>query len=310
MKVLDRAFIRAYEMGDTEQPTAALPSTGATTVTAVASVTTAPSFGAAKPIADSPAIDGGEDFLRVTARIDAAEVGIDLSAAPVKPQNMPPAIRPLLQVDRFAWPEICGSLIAAQPAFTGLADELLTCVADTPRLFAITSRHRGEGRTTFLLTLARLLAGRGCRVAMVDGDFQNPQLARQLGILPEAGWEDVLSGRLPLPEVLIESNEDQVTLLPLRAAVHKSDTLTRGPRTASTLESLRHSYQLVLCDVGTLSERARDLVPLLAAGSFDASILVRDIRMTSAKELSDAARRLTDAGIATYGVAENFVPAA
>jgi Mrp family chromosome partitioning ATPase len=142
---------------------------------------------------------------------------------------------------------------------------------------------------------------------MVDGDFHNPQLARQLGVLPEAGWEDVLSGRLPLPEVLIESNEDQLALLPLRAPVHKSDSLTRGPRTASTLESLRHSYQLVLVDVGTLSERARDLVPLLAAGSFDAAILVRDVRMTSTKELSDAAQRLTDAGIPTYGIAENFV---
>jgi protein-tyrosine kinase len=174
-------------------------------------------------------------------------------------------------------------------------------------VLAVTSRHRGEGRTTMLLTLAKLLAGRGIRVAMIDGDFHNPQLARQLGILPESGWEDVLSGRLPLPEVLIESNEDQITLLPLRAAVHKSDALTRGPRTASTFDALRHSYQLVLVDVGTLSERARDVAPLLAAGSFNAAILMRDIRMTSPKELADAAQRLLDAGIQTYGIAENFV---
>jgi Mrp family chromosome partitioning ATPase len=261
MKVLDRAFIRAYEIGDVDPAGAA------------------------------------------TAHLEA---GIDLSSQTAR-QEPPPAIRPLLQVDRFAWPEICGSLIAVQAGFTSLAEEILASIANTTRLLAITSRYRGEGRTTLLLTMAKLLSAGGCRVAMVDGDFQNPQLARQLGILPEAGWEDVLSGRLPLAEALIESNADRIALLPLRGPVHKSDALARGPRTASTLETLRHSYQLVLADVGMLSERARDLTPLLAVGSFDAAILVRDIRMTSTKELSDAAQRLTDAGIQTYGIAENFV---
>jgi Mrp family chromosome partitioning ATPase len=313
MKVLDRAFIKAYEMGDVDPASVATLPEAPVRTPVVASVTVIEKPTPA-PVRTSPApapLDLGADFLAGISVTAEVEAGIDLSVSTritrPTPSATGPATRPLLQVDRFAWPEICDALVSAQPEFLPLVEELLACAIETPRLLAITSRHRGEGRTTFLLTVARLLAARGCKVAMVDGDFQNPQLARQLGILPEAGWEDVLSGRLPLPEVLIESNEDQIALLPLRGPVHKSDALTRGPRTASTLDALRLSYQLVLVDVGTLSERARDLVPLLAAGSFDAALLVRDIRMTSPKELSDAAQRLVDAGIQTYGIAENFV---
>src|SRR5262249_51286860 len=102
--------------------------------------------------------------------------------------------------------------------FERLAETLLL-VRDRQLLKVVlfTSCHRAEGRTTLVLTLARALARHPGRFLLVDADLTGPMLARQLGLRPETGIDDVIEGGRPLGEALYEAVDDHLTVLPLRA---------------------------------------------------------------------------------------------
>ena len=96
-----------------------------------------------------------------------------------------------------------------------LADALADGIEQGRQVVAMSGCRRGDGCTTVLLCVARSLAERGHRVAMIDADVDHPLLARRLGLLPESGWEETFSSRLPVEEVIIESVQDRLGVLPL-----------------------------------------------------------------------------------------------
>ena len=166
--------------------------------------------------------------------------------------------------------------------------------------------RRGQGCTTLLLIAAKRLAARGLKVVMVDANFENPMLARRLGLLPEAGWEKVLTGDLSLAEVLIESIEDRLAILPLQTP---ASSLQEGPDLAGNLDPLRQHFDVVLVDLGRCSTKANAAGGPLTAGRrwLDAVVLVNDVRCTPRAELIQAAARLRATGLVELGVAENYV---
>jgi hypothetical protein len=112
---------------------------------------------------------------------------------------------PLLQVDGFVWPSGCTRLSTSSGGqIDQLADALTGGLDRGQRVLAVSACHRADGCTTLLLCVAQSLARRGLKIALVDADTDNPLLAQRLGLVPEAGWEAVLAGRLPLGEVTIE----------------------------------------------------------------------------------------------------------
>ena len=126
------------------------------------------------------------------------------------------SLKPTFQVDRFAWPKPCDTLLEVADATLGqLAEALMAESRGGRKAWYLTSTRRAEGRTTLAICVARYLAQRGVPVALVDADFQNPQLARRLGVLPQVGWESVLDGSAPLGDAMIHATGAGVTLLPL-----------------------------------------------------------------------------------------------
>jgi Mrp family chromosome partitioning ATPase len=221
------------------------------------------------------------------------------------------AFRPLLQVDRFTWPRPCSRLVtAAAGELDRLSDELLAVQARGQKVLAIAGCRRGEGSTTVLLCTARRLAERGLRVVMVDADLADPQLARRLGVLPQFGWESAWAGRLPLAEVVIESAENRLALLPLREASAAVGPWGDGKAIiAENIDTLRANFDLVLVDLGPLED------PAVIGGSFgrevsrrlDGVILVQNVRLAARERLAEVQRRLAAAGIAQAGIVENLV---
>jgi Mrp family chromosome partitioning ATPase len=208
-------------------------------------------------------------------------------------------LQPLLEVDAFAWSKVSTKLsLAAGVQLDRLADALAAGIAEGRKVVGLAGCRRRQGCTTLLLCAARRLAARGLKVVMVDADFDHPKLARRLGLLPESGWEEVLAGELPLAEVLIESLEDRVALLPLPAPLSTESGL---PAPAASLDPLRRHYDLVLVDLGEVGAEAA------ARNWIDAVVLVHDVRSTPRAELVRATRRLQAAGQVELGVAENFV---
>ena len=223
------------------------------------------------------------------------------------------AFQPAVQVERFSWPAICDRIAARlRHGLDHAADQLVKAAGEGRRVVAITGCHRGEGCTTTLLCLARHLATAELPVAMVDADFQRPELAERLGIATPAGWEDVLRDQLPLADAVVSSVQDHVSLLPVRSVPADAEEIAGNLPASISLRVLRHHYGMVLVDLGPVLDAsvAAAALKLAERSGIDAALLVRDARVTSDDELREATRALTSAGVTTLGVAETFVATA
>ena len=218
--------------------------------------------------------------------------------------------RPMLQVDRFTWPSVCQRMDRVVGGeLDQLTDALAELAAEGKKVLAIAGCRRGEGATTMLLCAGKRLADRQLNVVLLDADPANPQLARRLGIQPEYGLDDALAGRMPPAEVVIESVDDRLSVLPAcddRVAEDRSQA--DKTRMAETIDVLAEHYDLVLVDVGPLDGQAGDSeVP---CGRLDAVVLVRDVRITTSDRLDETIRNISSAGMVQAGVVQNFARAA
>ena len=163
---------------------------------------------------------------------------------------------------------------------------------------------------TLLLASGRRLANQGLRVVLVDANLTNPQVAQSLGLLPEVGWEETLSGRLPLEEVTIESVADRLAVLPVHDPVASpSQAVPDESRVAGSLETLAANYDAVLIDLGSLEGLAGASGPMGRGlrQRMDAVILVQNVRATTPNRLAELRSGLATAGIVHAGTIQNFV---
>jgi len=219
--------------------------------------------------------------------------------------------QPSFQVDSFAWPSGCTRLsMVAGEQIDQLADSLAGEREQGRQVVAMSGCRRGDGCTTLLLCVARRLAERGLRIAVIDADFDNPLLARRLGLLPEVGWEELFTARLPVEEVMIESVQERLAVLPLCGSVPCRACPAKDlPDPASALNVLRERYDLVLVDLGQLGDDTLngDGAARAVIDWIDAMVLVHNVCATSQDELNRTRRRAQAAGLVEAGIAENFV---
>lgn len=220
----------------------------------------------------------------------------------------PPAeFTPGLQVDHFAWPKVCNRLAAAAEGELGrLAGDLRELVAGRRKVVAVAAASRGEGATSVLLCVAQRLALSGVPTVAVDGDLVRPQLGSMLGLAPAAGWEEVLAGREPLEEVLIQSIDDRLVVLPLQKAVSPSSDLPG--RIAQSLATLCGHYEAVLVNLGPPDDWwvLGDLVDRRLAEQIGLLVVVCDTRQSDG-QLDRLCRKANAAGIDQIVLVENFV---
>jgi Mrp family chromosome partitioning ATPase len=189
-------------------------------------------------------------------------------------EQLPAAPIAALEVDNLAWPPACGLLIErAEAELESAAAILIEQINDASQTIAVCSVDEGQGCTTIVLCMALKLAAQGLRVCLVDGNVTHPQLAEILGLEPELGLESILAGEATLNEVLIESLEDRITLLPLCKPL-RGDALERSKlRQTVTFGELRDQFDVVLVDAGSVGSPAAR-TSILESGSIDAAILV------------------------------------
>ena len=122
-------------------------------------------------------------------------------------------------------------------------------------VIGITSALPAEGKSTVAANLANLMADAGRRVVLIDADLRNPTLARSLSPRPQAGWLDVISGKLDLTEATGREPTTGLALLPLlltEAPVH-SDEILASQGFRDLLERLRQSYDYIIVDLPPLA---------------------------------------------------------
>ena len=240
----------------------------------------------------------------------AVQGSVEAAIAP-RPAGLDP-FRPQWEVDRFRWPDRIATLTAhCVAALDQLVSRLVTHHRLTGNVVAVTSCERGEGRTLFALLLAQHAARAGHSVAIVDGDVENPELARQLGLLDTRSWIDGEPTREYLEEVAVASVDDAITIVPLNAGAHVhantvEDRGSDGPRRAM-LRTLAEKYRLVLLDTGPMLTATRRWYGPFAHETLDASLVVRDVQSTSMSHLDHVVDRIRATGIGFVGIVENFV---
>jgi Mrp family chromosome partitioning ATPase len=265
------------------------------------------SFGNAKP-AQQPvaAIPADEFTLADDVQLSSPVAAAEPSAAPA-PHTVPPAA-PVWEVDHFHWPRTCEKLLADESGYLASAgNKLLAAVRDGLKTLAITGSRRGEGRTTLALCLARVAARAGIQVALLDADFARPSLASKLGLDVSHGWQDAAFGTIPLSEAAVKSLAENITVLPLEITSARRALSLADPRVTATLRAAVATFELVIVDLGPLGPGEAVAFPPGEKCPFDATIVVRDLRFSSAAESNDVGERLYDAGVEGVGVAENFV---
>jgi Mrp family chromosome partitioning ATPase len=228
------------------------------------------------------------------------------------PESAIRVFQPMLQVDHFAWPKVCQRMESiAALELSRLAEKLEAAAKQGMKVVGLCSGQRGEGATTLLLCAARQLVARNVKIALVDADLAEPQLAKRLGLLPQLGWEDVAAGRQPVEEVLIESAGDRIVVLPLCGPLAIAEMSFASQRImAESLETLRKNYDLVLLDLGPL-EDPQSLGDLTSGGlncRIDAVTVVHKAGKILATCQPAVRQSLAAAGVAVTGVIENFVP--
>ncbi len=224
------------------------------------------------------------------------------------PSEDTPRVRPVFEVERLNWPSVVSELAGAASLEYGLlARDLAGGSRRGQKLVVVAASVAKCGATTVTLFLARLLSSRGLSVALVDGDFATAGVTQQLGLAPESGWDDVLTGAQPLDEALIESLDDRVTVLPWRQTDHRPRA--DGAAVASTLAVLKSAFDIVLVDLGAGCSRwANDThAARLPVADIDLGLVVRDARQVSWDAAEQAATWLTSQGANRWCPVENFV---
>ena len=142
-------------------------------------------------------------------------------------------------------------------------------------------------------------------MALIDLDFQNPQIASQLGLAVEQGLEAVLQGTQTISDISIRSNKDYLVTIPLSTAVDVSDS--DCSQLANLLSDCVKQFDLVVYDCGPINEKGIRVLSIGENNPQTFGIVVQDMRITSRAKRDQTIGQLVTTGIIPLGVAQNFL---
>jgi Mrp family chromosome partitioning ATPase len=166
----------------------------------------------------------------------------------------------------------------AASAFRMLRTQVLQRMnANAWRSVAIFSPSAQDGKTTTAINLAVSLASdRLHTVLLVDFDLRHSSLAARLGLTPEQGADDALSGRAALADCLYHpEGYERLVVLPAREPLPNSSEVLAGPAGRKLVAELRARYpdRIIIYDLPPVlaADDALAFAPLVDCGLVVAS---------------------------------------
>jgi Mrp family chromosome partitioning ATPase/capsular polysaccharide biosynthesis protein len=129
-------------------------------------------------------------------------------------------------------------------AFRGLHANLRLLTLDNPaKIILVTSAIPGEGKSTVARNLALVYREWGLRVALVEADLRRPVLAESLGMKPEYGLTNVLTGAVDIDDAFVDVHVDIAGLDTLAAVARagREDGESRPPVPAAGPDSRKQN---------------------------------------------------------------------
>ncbi|AEV86526.1 receptor protein-tyrosine kinase [Actinoplanes sp. SE50] len=173
------------------------------------------------------------------------------------------------------------------------------------RALLLAGPGRKEGTTAVSCGLAIALAETGARVVLVDANLRTPGIGRYLSLDPAPGLAEVLAGSARVPDVLHESLNGRLTVLPAGEQVPDPGGLLASPRLPATVRSLTEQFDVVLLDAPPLNGPADAAV---LGRVTDSALLVVRAGRTRTADVEKSVELLTRIGAKLAGAVLNALP--
>jgi capsular exopolysaccharide synthesis family protein len=171
--------------------------------------------------------------------------------------------------------------------------------------FLLTGSNREEGTTAVACGLAIAMAETGAKVALVDANLRTPGVSRYLALDTTPGLADVLAGATAVPEVLRDSLDGRLTVLP--AGHHPVDPgeMLASPALGETVRELTEKFDVVLVDAPPLHAVADAAV---LSKVTDSALLVVRAGRTRIADVERSTDLLERVGATLAGAVLNALP--
>ena len=167
-----------------------------------------------------------------------------------------------------------------------------------PKVVLVTSSLPEEGKTTFAVSLASLVARSQKRVLLIDLDLRHPSVHRELGWQVSAGLVEYMAGERTLQEVVHNDLETGLHFLPVKAHTTTPTDLLESDRMRQLLQVCRDNYDLVVLDSAPVASVNDTKV---AANLADRVVFIVRWGKTIESAARDSLRSLREAGIEPAG---------
>lgn len=171
-------------------------------------------------------------------------------------------------------------------------------------VYTIVSANAAEGKTTTLSNLAFTFAQAGFSTLMLDADLRRPRLARYAELKSDVGLSNYLVGELELKDVIFQTGEPNLYLLPSGPVPTDPSGLIGSYRMDRLISEVSKKFDVVLIDsppVLGVSDAS------LLVSKSDATLLVLQPRKMPLKALMRAKMLIQNAGGQLMGLVMNNV---
>ncbi len=177
--------------------------------------------------------------------------------------------------------------------------------AEGCQIMMVTSAVPGEGKTTAVLELGKVLTTGGARVLLIDADLRKPRLHRLVSSANQVGLTSVVLGECGLEEALRQVKDVPGLRIVTSGPIPPNPPEMFGkPSFRALLDRVRGEYDWVVIDTPPVASVTD---PVICAGLVDMALMVVQYGGPRRQIVQDAVRHLARTGVRIAGVLFNKV---
>ena len=170
-------------------------------------------------------------------------------------------------------------------------------------VIGVTSSMRGEGKSTTAVNLSYVLAERGSKVLLIDGDLRIPSVAKKMGIPSSPGLTDVLMNKATMQLTEYQSRLlPNWYIMPSGAIPPNPSELLSSKRMEAALRGLKEHFDYIIVDLPPVNI-VSDAVAI--SNFITGMIIVIREEYTEKKELEHCFRQLQLSNVKVLGCVMN-----
>ncbi|MFC5701759.1 CpsD/CapB family tyrosine-protein kinase [Cohnella faecalis] len=170
------------------------------------------------------------------------------------------------------------------------------------RVLALTSSHRGEGKTTTAVNLALAYSRSGKKVLLVDADLRNPSLHSILDQPRREGLSNYLLDQSAIWDVIKETSYPNLHVITSGALPANPTELLSSKNLSELFKELKGTFDRIIVDSPPLLSAADSQI---LASSTDGVVLVIEYAKTPRAQIQKAAKTLEHIGTPLLGTVIN-----